>query len=352
MYNTKAYAAASATSPMAATTIARRDLTETDVQLEILFCGICHSDLHQVRDEWKSVMPTVYPCVPGHEIVGRVTAVGSAVSKYQVGDLVGVGCLVDSDGTCPNCQGGKEQFCADSTFTYNSPDKHLGGVTYGGYSDSIVVNERFVLRVPTNLELAGVAPLLCAGITTYSPMRRQGVTAGQKVGVVGLGGLGHMGVKFARAMGAHVVVFTTSPDKKEAALSLGAHEVVLSNDDDEMQKHAGSFNFILDTVSAQHDIDRYINLLAQGGNMTLVGAPEKPLSLSSFGLLFGNRSLSGSLIGGIAETQEMLDFCGEHNITSDVEVIPIQKVNEAYERLLKSDVKYRFCIDMASLKGE
>lgn len=352
MYNAKAYSATSATSPMASTTIARRDLTEHDVQIEILFCGICHSDLHQVRDEWKSHIPTVYPCVPGHEIVGRVTGVGSAVTTFKPGDLAAVGCLVDSDGTCPQCKAGLEQFCPEGTFTYNSVDKHLGGVTYGGYSDSIVVNQHFVLRVPANLDLAGAAPLLCAGITTYSPMRRQGVTKGKKVGVVGLGGLGHMGVKFAHAFGAHVVVFTTSPDKKDDALRLGADEIIVSRDADEMQKHAGSFDFILDTVSAEHDINAYLNLLGLGGNLTLVGAPEKPLPVSAMSLLFGRRNLSGSLIGGIAETQEMLDFCGTHNITSDVEVIPIQKVNEAYERLLRSDVKYRFTIDMASLKSE
>jgi uncharacterized zinc-type alcohol dehydrogenase-like protein len=353
MYNTKAYSAASATSPLASDTIARRDPTEHDVQIEILFCGICHSDLHSVRNEWSSVMPTVYPIVPGHEIVGRVTQVGSAVTKYKPGDLAGVGCLVDSDGTCPHCKTGLEQFCANQTLTFNSPDKHkTAPVTYGGYSDSIVVDERFVLRVPTNLDLPGVAPLLCAGITTYSPMRHWGVTKGKKVGVVGLGGLGHMGVKFARAFGAHVVVFTTSPDKKEDALRLGADEVVVSRNADEMQQHAGSFDFILDTVSANHDINAYLNLLRLDGNITLVGVPEKPLEVAAFSLIMGRRSLSGSNIGGIAETQEMLDFCGEHNITADVEVIPIQKANEAYERLLKSDVKYRFCIDMASLKSE
>lgn len=296
-------------------------------------------------------MPTTYPIVPGHEIVGRVTQVGSAVTKYKPDDLAAVGCLVDSDGTCPHCQANLEQFCPNLTFTFNSPDKHLGGVTYGGYSDSIVVDERFVLRVPTNLNLPGVAPLLCAGITTYSPLRHWGVTKGKKVGVVGLGGLGHMGVKFAHAFGAHVVVFTTSPDKKEDALRLGADEVVVSRNADEMQQHAGSFDFILDTVSANHDINAYLNLLRLDGNITLVGAPEKPLDVSAFSLIMARRSLSGSSIGGIAETQEMLDFCGKHNITADVEVIPIQKVNEAYERLLKSDVKYRFCIDMASLKS-
>ncbi len=351
MYKAKAYSVAGATSPFAPITIARRDPSEHDVQIEILFCGICHSDLHQVRSEWSG-MPTVYPCVPGHEIVGRVTKIGSAVTKFKPGDLAGVGCLVDSDGTCPECRAGLEQFCPSMTLTYNSPDKHLGGVTYGGYSDSMVVDERFVLRVPSNLALAGAAPLLCAGITTYSPMRRQGVAKGKKVGVVGLGGLGHMGVKFARALGAHVVVFTTSPGKKEDALRLGAHEVVVSRNADEMRKHAGSFDFILDAVSADHDVNAYIQLLRRDGNLTLVGAPANSLSVAPFGLLFGNHSLSGSLIGGIRQTQEMLDFCGAHDITADVERIPIQKVNEAYERMLKSDVKYRFSIDMASLRSE
>jgi len=352
MQNAKAYSATNPTSRLASATIPRRDPTENDVQIEILYCGICHSDLHQVRNEWSGVMPTVYPCVPGHEIVGRVTKAGSAVTKFKPGDLAAVGCMVDSDGTCPECLAGQEQFCPNFTLTYNFPDKHLGGVTYGGYSESIVVDQRFVLRVPQNLDLAGTAPLLCAGITTYSPMRHRNVGKGKKVGVVGLGGLGHMGVKFAHALRAHVVVFTTSPNKKEDALRLGADEVVISKNADEMQKHAGSFDFILDAVSADHDINAYINLLRRDGNLTMVGAPEKPLSVSAFGLIMGRRSLSGSPIGGIAETQEMLDFCGQHGITSDVEVIPIQKVNEAYERLLRSDVKYRFSIDMASLKAE
>ena len=351
MYNAKAYSATSATSPLASTTIARRDPTELDVQIEILFCGICHTDLHWARNEWSDSMPTMYPCVPGHEIVGRVTKVGTAVTKFKPGDLAAVGCLVDSDGTCPECKAGLEQFCPNMTLTYNFPDKHLGGVTYGGYSDSIVVTEHFVLRVPSNLDLAGTAPLLCAGITTYSPMRHWGVTKGKKVGIVGLGGLGHMGVKFAHALGAHVVVFTTSPGKKDDALRLGADEVVISRNADEMARHAGSFDFILDAVAAEHDINAYIQLLRRDGNLTMVGAPATPLPVAVFGLLFARRSFSGSLIGGIAETQEMLDFCSQHNITSDVEVIPIQKVNEAYERLLKSDVKYRFSIDMASLKS-
>jgi alcohol dehydrogenase (NADP+) len=353
MYKTKAYSAAGATSPLAHTTIPRREPTERDVQIEILYCGICHSDVHSVRNEWSEFMATVYPIVPGHEIVGRVTKVGSAVTRYKPGDLAAVGCLVGSDGTCPNCKAGLENLCPNLTLTFNSPDKHkTAPVTYGGYSDSIVVDEHFVLRVPTNLQLAGTAPLLCAGITTYSPMRRWGVTKGKKVGVVGLGGLGHMAVKFGRAFGAHVVVFTTSPGKKEDALRLGADEVVVSRNADEMKKHAFSFDFILDCVSADHDINAYLNLLHRDGNLTLVGAPAKPLGVSAFALIMGRRNLSGSNIGGIAETQEMLDFCGKNNITADVEIIPIQKVNEAYERLVKSDVKYRFSIDMASLKSE
>jgi uncharacterized zinc-type alcohol dehydrogenase-like protein len=350
MIHAKAYAVASATSPFARTTIERRDPTPHDVQLEILFCGICHSDLHTARNEW-SAMPTVYPCVPGHEIVGRVTKVGSAVTRFKAGDLAGVGCLVDSDGTCPECQSHHEQFCPNAVYTYNAPDRHTGQVTYGGYSDCVVVDERFVLRVPANLSLAGVAPLLCAGITTWSPLRRQGVSKGKKVGVVGLGGLGHMGVKLARALGAHVVVFTTSPAKTEDALRLGAHEVVVSKDAKAMGKQAGSFDMVLDTVSALHDLHPYLHLLRREGNLTLVGAPDQPHAVSAFGLIFGNKSLSGSLIGGVQPTQELLDFCGEHRITADVEVIPIQQLNEAYERLLRSDVKYRFSIDMASLRS-
>jgi len=353
MYQTKAYSAASATSPLASTTIPRREPTPRDVQIEILFCGICHSDLHTARNEWSSVMQTTYPCVPGHEIVGRVVKVGSAVTKHKAGDIVGVGCLVDSDQSCPCCKDNLENLCANGVFTYNAPDNHgTAPVTYGGYSDSIVVDEHFVLNIPANLDLAGAAPLLCAGITTYSPLKRANVGPGKKVGIVGLGGLGHMGVKLADAFGAHVVVFTTSPSKREDALRLGADEVVISRNADEMQQHAGTFDFILDCVSAEHDINAYLNLLKHDGNMTLVGAPEKPMTISAFSLIFGRRSLSGSLIGGIAETQEMLNFCGQHNITSDVEVIPIQKLNEAYERMVKSDVKYRFSIDMASLMSE
>jgi uncharacterized zinc-type alcohol dehydrogenase-like protein len=349
MSNAKAWAAASATSPLAPTVIPRRDVAATDVQIEILFCGICHSDLHVARNEWSSAMPTTYPIVPGHEIVGRVSSVGASVTRHKAGDIVGVGCLVDSDGTCDNCKAGFEQFCMNAVFTYGGPDKHLGGITQGGYSQSIVVDERFVLRVPANIEPAGAAPLLCAGITTYSPLRRAGIKSGMKVGVVGLGGLGHMGVKFAKAFGAHVVVFTTSPKKKDDALRLGASEVVVSTNADEMLQHAGTFDFILDTVSADHDVNAYMALLKVEGRMTLVGAPSNPLAVSAFSLIMGNRSLSGSNIGGIRETQEMLDFCGKHGISADVEVIPAQKINDAYERLLKADVKYRFSIDMSTL---
>jgi uncharacterized zinc-type alcohol dehydrogenase-like protein len=351
MKEVKAYGAASAEAPLNQLNIKRRSVTSQDVAIEILYCGICHSDLHYARNEWSDVMPTVYPCVPGHEIVGRVTAVGTEVSKFKVGDLVGVGCLVDSDQNCPECQAGFEQFCPNGVLTYGSPDKHTNGVTYGGYSESIIVDAKFVLRVPENLDLAGVAPLLCAGITTYSPMKHWNVGPGKKVGVVGLGGLGHMGVKFAKALGAKTVVFTTSPSKVEDAKRLGADEVVISKNADEMQKHFGSFDFILDCVSAEHDINAYIMLLKRDGNLTLVGAPEKPLPVSVFGLIFGRKSFSGSLIGGIAETQEMLDFCGQHNITSDIEMIGVDGINEAYERLLKSDIKYRFVIDMATLKS-
>ncbi len=349
MFQAKAYAAVSATAPLAPTTIQRREPTPHDVRIEILFCGVCHSDLHQARNEWSG-FPTVFPCVPGHEIVGRVTAVGSAVTKFKAGDTVAVGCMVDSDGTCPECVAGLEQFCPGVTLTYNAADKHSGGITYGGYSDGIVVDQRFVLKVPSNLPLAGAAPLVCAGITTYSPLRHWGVTRGKKVGIVGLGGLGHMGVKFAHALGAHVVLFTTSARKKDDALRLGADEVVVSTDANAMQKHAGSFDFILDTVSATHDLNAYLSLLRRDGNLTLVGAPSEPLKIDAFPLIFGRHRLSGSLIGGIAETQEMLDFCGQHGITADVEVIRMQDINSAFERLLKADVKYRFVIDMASLK--
>ena len=345
---TKAYAAQNATTPLAPFSFDRRDLGNDDVQIEILYCGVCHSDLHTVRGDWG---PATYPCVPGHEIVGRVLKVGKDVNKFKEGDTVGVGCMVDSCRTCANCKDNLEQFCEKgTTFTYNSPDKHTGGITYGGYSESIVVDKEFVLKIPKNLDLAATAPLLCAGITTYSPLRYHNVTEGQKVGVVGLGGLGHMGVKLAKALGAHVVVFTTSPSKVEDALRLGADKVVNSKNEDEMQKHLNSFHFILDTVSAKHDINAYLLMLRRDGNLTQVGVPPEPLLLSVGSLIFGRRSLSGSLIGGIKETQEILDFCGKHNVTSDIELIPIQNINEAYDRLVKSDVKYRFVIDMASLK--
>ena len=351
-YSAQAYAASSPTSRLAASTIRRRDPRPQDVQIDILYCGVCHSDLHTVRNEWENFMPTVYPCVPGHEIVGRVVKVGRDVKKFKEGDLAAVGCLVDSCRVCENCRDGLEQYCQNmATFTYNSEDKVLGGVTYGGYSDSIVVDKDFVLKVSDKVDLAGTAPLLCAGITTYSPLRHWKVSKGQKVGIVGLGGLGHMGVKFANAFGAHVVLFTTSPNKAADAKRLGAHEVVVSKNADEMQKHAGGFHFILDTVSAKHDLNAYLPLLRRDGTLTVVGASPEPLPVAAFNLIFGRHQLAGSGIGGLAETQEMLDFCAEHSITSDIELIPIQKINEAYERLLRSDVKYRFVIDMASLKG-
>jgi len=349
----KAYAASSSTSGLGPVTIRRRQPGKTDVEIRILFCGVCHSDLHQVRNEWQNVMPTVYPCVPGHEIVGRVSRVGAGVRKLKEGDLAAVGCMVDSCRVCDSCKAGLEQFCAAMpTFTYNFPDKHLGGVTYGGYSESVVVDEAFVLRVPAGLDPAAAAPLLCAGITTYSPLHHWKVGPGQKVGIVGLGGLGHMGVKFAAAMGAHVVLFTTSPGKTADAQRLGAHEVVVSRDAAAMQKHAGSFDFILDTVSAVHDLNAYLELLKLDATLTQVGAPPQPVPLSVFSLIFKRRRLAGSAIGGIRETQEMLDFCAQHKIAADVEVIRIQEINEAFERLKKGDVKYRFVIDMASIRQD
>jgi uncharacterized zinc-type alcohol dehydrogenase-like protein len=347
-YSTKAYSTKSATSPLGTAVIERRQPQATDVQIQIQYCGVCHSDLHYARNEWGF---TQYPAVPGHEIVGRVTAVGGGVKKFKVGDTVGVGCLVNSCRTCPNCRAGLEQYCDNGmVMTYGSTDPVLGGGTLGGYAQSIVVTEDFVLRLPANLNLAATAPLLCAGITTYSPMRHWKVGPGQKVGIVGLGGLGHMGVKFARAFGAHVVLFTTSPGKVADAKRLGAHEVVISTDAAQMTAQAGSFDFILDAVSASHDLNAYFNLLKRDGNLTLVGAPEKPLPVAAFPLIMRRRSFSGSLIGGLPETQEMLDFCGKHNITCDIEMIRMDQINEAYERMLKSDVKYRFVIDMASLK--
>ncbi len=345
----KAYAAQSATSALAPFTIPRREPGATDVAIEILYCGVCHSDLHTARSEWPG---TLYPCVPGHEIVGRVTAVGPDVEKFKAGDLAAVGCMVDSCGACATCEAGIEQYCLNGfTGTYNGADKKLGGHTFGGYSTGIVVEEAFALRVPEKLELAAVAPLLCAGITTFSPLRHWKVGPGMKVGIVGLGGLGHMGLKFAHAFGAHVVLFTTSPGKVEDGKRLGADEVVISKNEDEMKKHATSFDFILDCVSAEHDINAYLALLKLDGTLCQVGAPEKPLPVNVFNLILPRRNFAGSAIGGIAETQEMLDFCAEHDIVCDIEMIAIDQVNEAYERLLKQDVKYRFVIDMASLKG-
>ncbi len=351
MPKTLAYAAQSATSPLAQANIDRRDPGPKDVQFEILFCGVCHSDLHATRGEWPG---QVYPLVPGHEIVGKVTKVGAQVTTFKAGDLAAVGCMVDSCKSCPTCAKGLEQYCEkEVTFTYNSPDhKTPGAMTFGGYSKSITVDERFVLRVSPSANLAATAPLLCAGITTYSPLKRWGATKGKKVGIVGLGGLGHMGVKFAHAFGCETVLFTTSPSKIEDGKKLGADEVVISRDEAQMAKHAGSFDFILNTVAASHNLDAFTNLLRLDGTLCLVGAPEHPHpSPSVWPLLMKRRSIAGSAIGGIPETQEMLDFCAAKNIVSDVEIIPIQKINEAYERMLKGDVKYRFVIDMASLKG-
>ncbi len=349
MSKASAYAALDSNTPLKPYQFERREPGAHDVQIDILFCGVCHSDLHTARNEWNN---TQYPSVPGHEIVGRVTAVGSEVKNFKVGELAGVGCMVDSCQSCGSCAEGLEQYCENGfTGTYNGPA--FGGEnTLGGYSDHIVVDQKFVLRISHKDNLAAVAPLLCAGITTYSPLRQWNVKPGQKVGVVGLGGLGHMAVKIANAMGAHVVLFTTSPGKKEDALRLGAKEVVISRNQDEMDAHLNSFDFILNTVAAQHDLDPFMALLKRDGTMTLVGAPSEPHpGLNVFGLIFKRRRLAGSLIGGIAETQEMLDFCAKHNIVSDVEMIDIQNINEAYERMLKSDVKYRFVIDMASLKA-
>ncbi len=348
MIDVQGYAALDPSKPLAPFSFQRRTPGERDVQIEILFCGVCHSDLHTARNEWHN---TLYPSVPGHEIVGRVTAIGQAVTNFKVGDIAGVGCLVDSCRHCASCGEGLEQYCEKGfTGTYNGPV--FGGEnTFGGYSDSIVVDEKYVLRIKHQDNLAAVAPLLCAGITTYSPLRQWKVGPGQKVGVVGLGGLGHMAVKIAKAMGAHVVLFTTSPDKKEDALRLGAAEVVISKNKEEMAAHASSLDFILNTVAAPHDLDALLALLKRDATMTLVGAPATPHpSPSVFNLIFKRRRIAGSLIGGIAETQEMLDFCAEHGIVADIEMIRMQDINEAYERMLKSDVKYRFVIDMATLQ--
>jgi uncharacterized zinc-type alcohol dehydrogenase-like protein len=345
----KAYGTKAATAPLDQLNINRRKPTPHDVVIDILFCGVCHSDLHTARNEWHG---TIYPCVPGHEIVGKVVSVGDHVKKFKVGDQVGVGCLVDSCKECQYCKEDLEQFCEKgATQTYNSTDKHLGGQTYGGYSEKVIVNEGFVVHIPENLDLAASAPLLCAGITTYSPLRHWKVGPGKKVGVVGIGGLGHMGIKLAKAMGTHVVAFTTSESKFEEAKRLGADEVVLSKDPEQMRAFRGKLHFILDCVSAEHDVNAYLGLLRVDGSLALVGAPEFPLPVAAFSLIGGRKSFAGSAIGGLAETQEMLDFCGKHNITSDIEMINMQQINEAYDRLLKNDVRYRFVIDMASLKN-
>ncbi len=348
MIQTRGYAASNARKALGSFTFTRRDPGAQDVAIDIQFCGVCHSDIHQVLNEWHS---TTYPCVPGHEIVGTVSKVGKKVKKFKEGETVGVGCLVDSCDTCSACQEHLEQHCEKgATFTYNSPDKHSKGVTYGGYSQHIVVDQNFVLKISPQSNLAAVAPLLCAGITTYSPLRRWKVGKGKKVGIVGLGGLGHMGVKLASAMGAEVVVFTTSPDKTKDAKRLGARYVVISRNTDQMNKHAGSFDLLLNTVSSKHDMNAYLSLLKRAGTMCLVGAPEHPTPIASSNLIMQRCHLSGSLIGGIKETQEMLDFCAERNIVSDIELIPIQKINEAYARILKGDIKYRYVIDIKSLK--
>jgi uncharacterized zinc-type alcohol dehydrogenase-like protein len=348
MLPTKGYAAHAAEAPLKPFSFQRREPTATDVQIEILFCGVCHSDLHIARNEWGR---TTYPCVPGHEIAGRVVKVGRDVRKLKEGDLAAVGCLVDSDRVCENCRAGLEQFCEQgATLTYNSEDRHTGGITYGGYSRSIVVDQDFVLRLSNQLDLAAAAPLLCAGITTYSPLRKWKVGRGQKIAVIGLGGLGHMALKFANAFGADVTLFTTTSGKAADAKRLGAHDVVISNDEETMKKHQKRFDFIIDTVSARHDLNAYLALLKRDGVLVLVGIPPEAVAVDAFHLLVPRRQLAGSLIGGIAETQEMLDFCAERGIAAEIELITIDKINEAYERMLKSDVKYRFVIDMGSLR--
>jgi uncharacterized zinc-type alcohol dehydrogenase-like protein len=345
----KAYGATASTEDLKPLDIERRATGKDDIKIDITYCGVCHSDIHMARNDWKGAS---YPVVPGHEIIGRVIEVGANVSTHKVGDLVGVGCMVDSCQTCSSCQQDLEQFCENgATFTYNSPDKHLEGKqTYGGYSTSVVVDEKFVLRIPGNLDEAATAPLLCAGITTWSPLTHWKVKKGDKVGVIGLGGLGHMGVKFANALGAHVVMITTSPEKGKDAKRLGAHEVLVSKDQAEMKKHQGSFDFILNTIPVGHEMDPYLGLLKIDATMVLVGAIEPLKPFSGGNIIMGRKRIAGSLIGGIKETQEMLDFCGKHNITSDIELIDMQNINTAYDRILKNDVTYRFVIDMKSLK--
>jgi uncharacterized zinc-type alcohol dehydrogenase-like protein len=348
MLKTPAYAAMAANTPLAPFSIERREPGPQDVLIDILYCGVCHTDIHQVRDEWGGAL---FPMVPGHEIIGTVQKVGTEVQKWRAGDVVGVGCFVDSCRRCEACQSGEEQYCHEgATFTYNAVERDGVSRTYGGYSTRITVNQDYVLRIPSDIPAERAAPLLCAGITTYSPLRQFGVQRGDNVAVVGLGGLGHMGVKFARAIGAQVTVLSHSRSKRDDALRLGAHDFVATKESDAFEKHAGRFDFILDTVSAQHDYNSYLNLLRRDGTMVLVGLPE-PTPLSAAPLIMGRRRLAGSLIGGIRETQEMLDFCGDHSVGADVEVIPVQKVNEAYERMLKGDVRYRFVIDLASLRA-
>ncbi len=348
MIKSHGYAAPGPKAPLEPFNFERREPGAHDVVINITFCGVCHSDIHQAQDDWGG---STFPMVPGHEIVGTVARVGAEVNKFEVGDLVGVGCLVDSCRTCVNCKDGFEQFCLKGfTGTYNSTERESGAPTQGGYANNIVVSHDFVLKIDSTLDAARVAPLLCAGITTYSPLKHWNIGPGKKVGIVGLGGLGHMGVKFARSFGAHVTVLTTSEGKRADALKLGAHAVVISKDEKAMAACAGQLDFILNTVAAKQDLDAFLNLLKRDGTMVIVGAPEKPHELSAFSLIFGRRSLAGSLIGGLPETQEMLDYCAKHNILSDIELIPVQKINESYERMLKSDVKYRFVIDMKSLK--
>lgn len=345
----KAYAAHESDADLEPIEITRRDLQKDDVKIDILYCGVCHSDIHQVRNDWGN---SKYPVVPGHEIIGRVAAVGDNVSKFKEGDLVGVGCMVDSCQKCDACSEGLEQYCENgAVMTYNGKDEHLGGHTFGGYSQKVVVKQDFVLSVPENIDTKAAAPLLCAGITTYSPLRHWGIKEGDKVGVIGLGGLGHMGVKFAHAMGAHTVMITTSPSKKDDAKKLGADEVLISKDEDEMKKHAGSFDFLLNTVPVKHDLNPYINLLKRDATMVIVGAIEPLEEMHGGGLIMGRKRIAGSVIGGIEETQEMLDFCGEHDIVCDVEMIKMDEINTAFERVTDSDVKYRFVIDMDSLKN-
>lgn len=350
MSEVKAYGVQASDANLKELNIERRQITADDVQIEIEYCGVCHSDIHQVRNDWKN---SKYPVVPGHEIIGRVTQVGKNVSNFKEGDLVGVGCMVDSCQECDSCKEDLEQFCEKgATLTYNSKDKHLGGHTFGGYSEQIVVDKEFVLSIPENIDAKATAPLLCAGITTYSPLRHWNVKKGDKVGVIGLGGLGHMGVKFASALGAHVVMITTSPSKSEDAKKLGADEVLVSKNEEDMKKQAGSFDFLLNTVPVGHDMNPYIALLKRDATMVLVGAIEPLDPVHGGGLIGGRKRIAGSVIGGIKETQEMLDFCGEHNIVSDIEMIDMQNINEAFDRVVKSDVKYRFVIDMKSLKNQ